>query len=387
MFFFTKLKKRLPDYQNQVNASNQKMSIDKMNSFHDNTKKSLKSKLQANRKELTMTDHEQIAESSDFKNRKTGLVVFGILQIILGGICALMAPLMIFGMIVSTSLKDSSTTSMNSNMMIPSVLFYVLIAVWFIWMGIGSIKARRWARALLLVSSWIWLISGIIGLVFMLILIPGMYDQMGKSGLMPQTIAVIIEYVTIGFTAVFYVIIPGVLVLFYGSRNVKATCEFHDSRVRWTDKCPLPVLAVSLLFVFSASSMLSIGFYGWVIPFFGFILSGVSGAMVALVGILLLGYTAWGTYKLNIKAWWCAVLISVAWVISIGITFSRVSLLDFYEKMDLPAEQLDIIKQSGIPQNSTMVLLFGLWIIGFLGYLLYTRKYFTHPPAQGSASS
>lgn len=326
-------------------------------------------------------------ESSDFKKRKTGLVVFGILQIVFGGICALMAPLMIFGMIVSTSLKDCSTAPMNSNMMIPGVLFYALIAVWFIWMGIGSIKARRWARALSLVSSWTWLISGIIGLVFMLILLPDMYDQMGKSGLMPQNIAVIMEYVTIGFTAVFYVIIPGVLVLFYGSRNVKATCEFYDSRVRWTDKCPLPVLALSLLFVFWAGSMLFIGFYGWVIPFFGFILSGIAGAGVALVAMLLLVYTAWGTYRLNIKAWWCAVLLSIAWGISTGITFSRVSLMDLYEKMNFPAEQLDIIKQTGMPQNSTMALLSGLWIVVFLGYLLYTKKYFTHPPAQESASS
>jgi len=333
-----------------------------------------------------MVDNEQTVQSSDFKDRKTGLVVFGILQIIFGGICALMVPLMILGMIASTALKDSSTMSMNASTMIPGVLFYILLAVWFIWMGIGSIRARRWASALLLVSSWLWLIGGISGLIFMLLLMPDMYDQVAKSGQMPQEMAAIMKYVMLGFTAVVYVIIPGTLVLFYGRKNVKATCAFRDPKVRWTDKCPLPVLAVSLMYGFWAGSMLLMGFYGWAIPFFGRILSGVTGAGVVLVGILLLGYVAWGTYRLRIKAWWCAVLVTIGWAISTGITFSRVSMWDFYEKMNFPEQQLEIMKQCGMPPTSAMTLFFGVWVVGFLGYLLYTRRYFLAPSTQEGVS-
>jgi hypothetical protein len=179
-----------------------------------------------------------------------------------------------------------------------------------------------------------------------------------------------------GFMTVFYVIIPAVLVLFYGGKNVKATCEFRDSQVRWTDKCPLPVLALSLLFGLWAVSMLFCGCYGWTVPFFGFIATGIKGAAIALVGMLLFGYVARGLYKLSIKAWWCAVLLTVLCGLSTVITFSRVSLLDFYQKMNFPQQQLDIIKQYGMPDTSTMVLFFGLWVVGFLAYLLYTKKYF-----------
>ena len=333
-----------------------------------------------------MADYEQTTQSADFKHRKTGLVVFGILQIIFGGICALMVPLMILGMIASTTLKDSSTMSINAKMMIPGLLFYILLAVWFIWIGIGSIKARRWARALLLVSSWLWLISGIGGLILMLVFMPDMYNQMAQGGQMPKEMAVIMKYAMLGFMAVVYVIIPGMFVLFYGRKNVKATCEFRDPKVRWTDKCPLPVLAVSLMYGFWAGSMLLMGFYGWAIPFFGRILSGVTGAGMALVGILLLGYVAWGTYRLRIKAWWCAVLVIIGWAISTGITFSRVSVWDFYEKMNFPEQQLEIMKQCGMPPISAMALFFGVWVVGFLGYLLYTRRYFLLPSTQEGAS-
>jgi hypothetical protein len=191
-----------------------------------------------------MTDYEETLQSSDFKDRKIGLVVFGILQIILGGFCALMVLIAIFGMIASAVLDNSSAIAMSPTTMIPAVLFYVILAVWFICMGIGSIKARRWARALVLVTSWLWLISGISGLIFMLLLMPDMYDQMGESGRMPPEVARVMKYVMTAFMTVLYIIIPAVLVLFYGSKNVKATCEFRDSRVRWTDKCPLPVLVL-----------------------------------------------------------------------------------------------------------------------------------------------
>jgi hypothetical protein len=326
-----------------------------------------------------MAEHEEIIQSSDFKDRKTGLVVFGILQIIHGGFFALMVPLMIIGMIASAARGDSSAPPINTSMMIPGILFYVLVAVWFIWMGIGSIKARRWARALILVSSWLWLICGTGGLIFMLLLMPQMYDRMGQSGQMPPGVAAVMKYVMMGFMTVFYVIIPVVLVLFYGSKNVKATCEFRDSQVRWTDKCPLPVLAASLLFGVWAVSMLSLGAYGWTVPFFGFIATGIKGAAIALVGMLLYGYVARGLYKLSIKAWWCAVLLAILWPLSTVITFSRVSLLDFYQKMNFSQQQLDIIKQYGMPNTSIMALFFGLWVVGFLVYLLYTKKYFALP--------
>lgn len=333
-----------------------------------------------------MTAHEEMMRISDFKDRKTGLLVFGILEVILGACFALMVPLMIFAMIASATLNKSPAAPMSAGMIIGGVLFYVLVAGWFIWMGIGSIKARRWARALWLVSSWLWLIGGINGLIFVLLLMPDMYSQMGKSGQMPQEMAVIMKYMMTGFFAVFYVIIPGALVLFYGSKNVKATCEFRDPHVRWTDKCPLPVLAVSLIFGLWVVSLAFMGFYGWAVPFFGLVLSGTPGALVALVVMLLSAYVAWGTYKLSIKAWWCSVLLAVAWTLSAGITFSHISMWEFYEKMNFPEQQMDIMRQYAMPQGSTMTLFVGFWVIGFLGFLLYTKRYFRLPSEQESVS-
>jgi hypothetical protein len=333
-----------------------------------------------------MSDYEETAQSSDFKDMKTGLIVFGIIQIIFGGFFVLMVPFAIFGMIASAFLDESSAAAMSPTMMIPAVLLYSLLAAWCISMGIGSIKARRWARALLLVTSWLWLVGGIVGFIYLLLFMPDMFEKMGENEQIPAGAILIVKYVVMVFMAVFYVIIPAVYVLFYGNKNVKATCEFRDPQVRWTDKCPLPVLALSLMFGFWAASIPFMGFYGWAIPFFGSILSGMRGAAVGLGVMLLSGYIAWGTYRLNIKALWGAVLFIIGWAVSMSVTFSRVSISDYYEKMNFPEQQLDAIEQYSLPQGNSMVLFCGLWLVGFLGYLLYTRRYFVRPGEQEIAS-
>ena len=313
-----------------------------------------------------------------FKDRKTGLMVFGILQIILGAFCALMVPFMLLGMIVQAHTRTDDAQPMRAGQMIPSLAIYTLLAAWFIVMGIGSIRTRRWARALVLVSSWLWLICGLLGVAFMLYLMPAMYEQMVASGKMPQAIATVVKFVMIGFMVVFYVIIPTVLILFYGSMHVKATCEGHDPQVCWTDLCPLPVLAMSLLSCTWAAGILFLGCYGWAIPFFGTILNGTTGAMVILAGAILLSYLAWGLYRLRIAAWWCAVGLFTVWGFSTCITFSRVSLMDLYVKMSVPAQQLETMKPFLSPQFSTVISLsWTLWIVIALAYLLYMRKYFT----------
>lgn len=242
-----------------------------------------------------MYNHKEALQEPSFKDRKIGLVVFGIFEVIIGLFYALTASLMALGMIFSATLNKGYTGPMSTGMVIYLEAFYSLSALWFIWMGIGSIKARRWARALWLVSSWVWLIVGIGWFIFHLIFLADILDQRFPGGpLSTETLLIML---------VIYAIAPGALVLFYGSRNVKATCEFRNPQACWTDKCPLPVLSLSLMYGFSGGSMLLMGSDGWVIPFFGCILSGVAGAAIALISAVLYGYVAWGTYKLSIQAW------------------------------------------------------------------------------------
>jgi hypothetical protein len=271
---------------------------------------------------------------------------------------------------------------MNTGMMIAGILFYVLAAAWFISMGVGSMLARRWARALILVSSWIWLLAGVMGLGYVVGFMPDMFDKMSESGQMPADMVTPMKFVMIGFIAVIYLVIPGALVLFYGSRHVKATCEFRDPKVRWTDRCPLPVLALSLMYGLGALAMpMAIG-YGGILPLFGYLLSGAPGILALLAVAVLMAYLAWGTYRLKLPAWWAAMGFTVLFGISGIVTFLQIDMMEMYERMGMPAQQLEIIEQYGVTDLSGMALGMGLWTVGLVGFLLYVRRYFVPSTAQ-----
>ena len=60
----------------------------------------------------------------------------------------------------------------NPQTTMPAAIMCGLIAVVLIWLGIGSILARRWARALLLILSWTWLAMGVVALIYLAFLLP-----------------------------------------------------------------------------------------------------------------------------------------------------------------------------------------------------------------------
>src|SRR4030095_9213279 len=105
-----------------------------------------------------------ISPAPAFKNRKGGLIAFGVVEILLGCLQLLFVPLMLFGQIQVARMQG---TDPNFRQIIPGTLFYAMSATAFIWLGIGSILARRWARALWLVLAWMWLLFGLVGSVVM----------------------------------------------------------------------------------------------------------------------------------------------------------------------------------------------------------------------------
>ena len=49
---------------------------------------------------------------------------------------------------------------------------------------------------------------------------------------------------------------------------------------------------------------------------------------------------------------------------------------EYYEKANIPPQQLEMMKLYSFPENSSWTIYFALWTAVFIGYLLYIRKYF-----------
>ena len=329
-----------------------------------------------------MSQSAFLGPQAAYKDRTVGLVVFGILEIFLGGLCALFVPLIAFSIAMGTR----GGTPMDPRMMIPGMMMYVLMAVVLIWLGIGSVRCRRWARALSLVLGWLWLVAGIMGMGFFIVLMPGMQEAMAQQGgAPPREFLFVMQGFMLAMVGCIYIVIPGALVLFYQSRHVRATCEAKDPQVRWTDRCPLAVLALSVVWAVTAFSMLGALSYGGVFPLFGVLVSGPLGVLVILAVAAAAGYLAWGTYRLKMTAWWGSVAMIAALAVSAVVTFSRMGLMDLYRAMNMPPEQLKMIEQTGMIERMDALM---CWfpLVGalvFLAYLLFTKRYFTRAAVEG----
>jgi hypothetical protein len=310
-----------------------------------------------------------------FKDRRTGLIVFGILEIVLGVLAALMIPVMLLGQAMAT---QTNQEPMSPRQLAPALVSYVVISAALISVGIGSCQTRRWARALSLVIAWSWLGLGIVTMVMMAFTLPSLLKAMPSQGQqVPEAALLIGMIVGMIFMSILFIAVPAVLVVFYRSPHVKATCEARDPSPSLTDACPLPVLGLSLWLALAAVGSLAMPWstHG-VLPVFGNVLSGPGGSVCCVILALLWGYCAWAVYRLRSAGWWI-VLISLCVIsVSAWITFSRVDLPELYRVMGYSERQIDSLKQFSFLQGNRMVYWSMAGLVPMMAFLLFVKRYF-----------
>jgi hypothetical protein len=316
-----------------------------------------------------------VSTNSEFKDRRSGLIGFGILLIVLGCICALFIPLLMVVPVVTSKTNGIET---DYRMIATSVLSYFALAVIFVTLGIGSCNARRWARALILIFAWTWLLIGIFAIGIMVFLMPKILAHMQAAGSgVPDSLQTGIMIIILGLLSIIFVLLPVLLVLFYGSYNVKATCEARDSIPRWTDACPLPALALSLLCGLGAVSMLPmLVIYHSVMPFFGHFVTGVPGTGMVLGMMVLSSYCAWAIYRLKLAGWWIILIGTVVLAASAAITYTQVDLMEMYRLAGYPEQQIEQIQKYNFFNGKSLALLMSLSSVLWIGFLFYVKKYF-----------
>jgi hypothetical protein len=314
----------------------------------------------------------------DRKDRSTGLMVFGILTLLLGCLAGL------FTLLLSVSLlkaRPAGAPPVNPSGILMALGIYGGLAVTLIWLGIGSIMARRWARALLLIFSWSWLVMG----VFMTTVMPFFMSkvfanlppnaQTGQPAMPPAAITGMIVGMTI-FFLVFFVLVPALWIFFYGSRHVKATCETRDPVTRWTDACPLPLLGFVLWTWLAVPMMLLWPLTGHaVMPCFGMFVTGLPAALFCVVVAAVWGVAGWWLYRLDARGWWLILVAMVLLGVSALLTYAHHDIIEMYQLQGLPQAQIEQMQKLGLFTGHRMGWFTALFTLPFLGYLLFIKKY------------
>jgi len=313
-----------------------------------------------------MTD----VNASQYKNRRGGLIFFGLVELAVALLCFLFVALMSIGFFVSSS----KTPGLPLRQMIVSVLMYLIGGALLTTLAIGSMKARRWARDLSLLVAWFWLLVGCSATFMMIFMLPRLMPRMpsGQEGVGTGVMTCMAV-----FTGLFGVVVPAAMILFYRSPNVRATCLALDPHPRWTERVPLPLLGLSLWQLFGAVSIASMSAYA-ILPLGSQIVTGPLAILAYCAVAAVLLYVSWGLYVRSLAAWWAGIAYGVLLSIYCVVVFPRINVEQLIEAMGMP-------KTPGMPDLNGIYR--SPWFLGsiaffwliYFGYFLFVRRYFPRP--------
>jgi hypothetical protein len=308
--------------------------------------------------------------AAPFKDRSAGLVGFGFLEICIALGClipiAWLALFYLANYLTYNPKVHGAMSPENAWLFVAPVLFCTATAVFFTCMGVGSMLERRWAGPLMLITSWIWLYSGVLCSAYVVFI----EREGGRPGVL-------------GLFGYWFILVPALFVLFYSSRNVKATLAARDPKLRWTDRCPTPVLGVAFMLVLGAACLLAFAPFGRPTAF-GKVLTGSPAVTFYLALAAVFLSIAVAIYQLRSWAWWALLGLCTAGFIAGLLTPAAAPRVSTPELWSLPPPPPPLpphaITYAAIKFSGFSGFLWTLWsrsFIGYLVYLLWIKRYFS----------
>jgi uncharacterized membrane protein len=326
-----------------------------------------------------------------YKDRSTALIVFGIIEIAGGGIAALFVP---FSMLAILAAARKGNGLAGAGPLAVSAITYGMLAAILVTLGIGSTMARRWAQALNLILSWIWVIFGVVATVVLAFVVPSSFSlgmqraaqQNPNAGNVSTGFMAAVVTFFIVFAAVFLVFLPIVFLFFYRSRNVIETCRHRDPVERWTDRRPLPIIAFALAAAGGSAYYLITSVAVPVFPLFGRYLTGLSATPLLLLFAVVDCLVAVFFLRLKVLGWWLALIFSTLRTVSLAITLVKVNISEAYSHIGWSSEQLEVMKATPLLRSGAFLWWPVLFMVLYLAFLVWLKRFF-HPVVTPSYTS
>jgi hypothetical protein len=312
---------------------------------------------------------EENPNSTDYRDRTLILRIIGSLLLLIGGAAAFLGPVEMYCFYLFSEggrfhYEGFGFGSFMFGNIAAQIVGYYFIAVVLIPLGYGHLRVRRWARSLALTLLWFWIVAGmplIVAFLFVLL--------SAKDLSLPAALIAII------MLGVSYPALPGLLIRFYRSKNVRLTFENKDLKTYWIERLPIPILVLSALFSFYVIVLHVLIFFNGVFPLFGVWVTELAGIILLDISILCLVGLTWGTLGLRRWAWWGALLYFGLMTISWIVTLAKSSWSDILASMDFPPFEVEILQKWPL-HGSLFAILVGIPLILTLGVIIRAKRCF-----------
>lgn len=311
---------------------------------------------------------EEAPNSPGYRDQTLILGIIGVLLLLVGGAAAFLGPVEMYCFYLFSEggrfhYEGFRFGSFMFGNIAAQILGYYFFAAAFISLGYGHLRARRWASPLALALLWCWVVVG------MPLMVAFLFVLLSAKDLSLPTAWVVI--VALGAS---YLVLPGLLIRFYRSKNVRLTFENRDPKTSWIERLPIPILTLSVLFSFYIVVLHVLIFFNGVFPLFGVWMTGLAGIILLDISILCLAGLTWGILGLKKWAWWGALLyfglMAVSWI----VTLAKSSWLDILASMNFPPFEAAILQKWPL-QGSHFAVLAGISLVLTLGTIIRAKRF------------
>lgn len=312
---------------------------------------------------------EGSSSNLDHRDRTPVLAVIGVLLLLIGMAAAVLGPAELYCFYLFSAggrfhYEGFGFGSFMFGNIACQIIGYYLIAILFIPLGYGHLKVRRWARTLSLTFLWFWLVVGVPLLVVFLFVAITAKDL--------SLVVVLIMIVALGLS---YLVIPGLLIWFYRSRNIRLTFETRDPKSYWIEKLPIPILVLGSLHLFYIIALHIPILFNGIFPLFGVFLFDIQGILLLDIAIVCLTCLTWGTFRLRVWAWWGSLIYFGLITSSSILTLSKSSFSDILSGMKFPPTEMQALQ--GLPfQGFHFAVLIAIPLLITLGVIILSKRHF-----------
>ena len=326
------------------------------------------------------------------RDRSGRIKGMGILQIVLGSLCGLMALILV----LTAALQRSMPSALGGGQPSPiaslafSMIMYGALAASLIWVGVGALRLRRWVPKVVLAINWPFLLIGAVATVGAIWFMPvvmrisiasaaagapaGQVPAM--SAAISEGVATITTVVTVVVLFLLYVLIPGLHVLLFRGRDVQETCDARDPTPRWTDDLPVSVVGLVVWLGASTLTWLGMGLIGYGV-LFGWVLTGVPALLLGALYAVVSGVLAWFVARRRPAAWWATVAFFAVILGASLSTFFVTDLGEIYRRSGLlPERQIAAMEPVMGSLTVAMRVLGAVCGAALLAFMVVIKKHF-----------
>jgi hypothetical protein len=305
-----------------------------------------------------------------FRDRSRGLTGFGWLLIASGAACGLLA--LALGAFSGLAPEGSGAPPLRTTAF--NVLLYGALGVCFVAIGIGSIRARRWARVLALVVGWMWLAAGALGIVAVTLLLPVALSSAGAgAGSVGCAVGAAVVVMLL-----FLVALPLAVVLFYRREDVRLTTEWRNPTPDWSDRVTPTVLGVVVALAFGGvATLVSVPFLR-AVPLLGSVVTGAPAALVLLAVAGISFALAWGSWRQSPAAWWGLLALQVFSLVNF-LTLRDLDMAAYMRQAGYPEEQVQQVGSMKLLSSPMTLWIAVAFSVALIGFLLAIRRHFRGP--------